>query len=70
MAQPAEAGTPAAGTHRGSGAHRRASVFRNNVVVEQLPAGLTVLDLDGQARELRSLASDRPVVVAFLRHFG
>ena len=35
-----------------------------------LPAGLTVLDLDSEARELRALPEGRPVVIAFLRHFG
>jgi hypothetical protein len=38
--------------------------------VNAIPAGLEVLDLEGRKRELRSLATDRPVLVAFLRHFG
>jgi hypothetical protein len=31
---------------------------------------LTVLDTSGQTVPLASLWADRPVVVAFLRHFG
>ena len=38
--------------------------------MERLPAGLTVLDGDGRAVSLASLADGRPVLVAFLRHFG
>jgi hypothetical protein len=38
--------------------------------VDTIPAGLSVLDLEGEPRELRALATDRPVVLAFLRHFG
>jgi hypothetical protein len=31
---------------------------------------VTVLDLDGRAVPLASLWADRPVVLAFIRHFG
>lgn len=31
---------------------------------------VTVLDLDGQARPLAELWRERPVVLAFVRHFG
>jgi hypothetical protein len=31
---------------------------------------VTVLDLDGRAVPLASLWGDRPVVLAFIRHFG
>jgi len=35
-----------------------------------LPPGLTALDLDGRPVELASFAATRPVLIAFLRHFG
>jgi hypothetical protein len=41
--------------------------------VTQLASDLgaaTVLDLDGRAVPLDSLWRDRPVVLAFVRHFG
>jgi hypothetical protein len=31
---------------------------------------VTVLDLDGRTVPLASLWADRPVVLAFIRHFG
>lgn len=31
---------------------------------------VTVLDLDGRAVPLAALWADRPVVLAFIRHFG
>jgi hypothetical protein len=31
---------------------------------------VTVLDLDGRAMPLAALWADRPVVLAFIRHFG
>jgi hypothetical protein len=31
---------------------------------------VTVLDLEGRAVPLASLWADRPVVLAFIRHFG
>jgi hypothetical protein len=31
---------------------------------------VTVLDLDGRAVPLASLWGDRPIVLAFIRHFG
>lgn len=31
---------------------------------------VTVLDLDGRPVRLASLWADRPVVLAFIRHFG
>ncbi len=37
---------------------------------QTLPAGLTALDLKGRPVELASLAAERPVFFAFLRHFG
>ena len=37
---------------------------------QTLPAGLTALDLVGRPVELASLAAERPVLFAFLRHFG
>ena len=38
--------------------------------IQILPAGLTALDLEGRPVELASLAAERPVLFAFLRHFG
>jgi len=38
--------------------------------VETIPEGLSVLDLDGVERDLRSLPAEKPLLVAFLRHFG
>jgi len=35
-----------------------------------LPPGLTALDLDGRPVKLASFAATRPVLIAFLRHFG
>jgi hypothetical protein len=32
--------------------------------------GMTVLDVDGQVRTLSDAWSDRPVWLAFIRHFG
>jgi hypothetical protein len=33
-------------------------------------AALTVLDMEGRPVPLRSLWTDRPAVLVFLRHFG
>jgi hypothetical protein len=38
--------------------------------VTRLPAGLVAFDLDGRPVKLVDLAAERPVVLAFLRHFG
>lgn len=38
--------------------------------METTLASVTVLDLDGRAVPLASLWADRPVVLAFIRHFG
>ncbi len=36
---------------------------------DQLP-DLTVLDTEGHEVKLRDLAADRPLLLAYLRHFG
>jgi hypothetical protein len=38
--------------------------------MEQLPDGVTVLDLEGRPVELAAIAASGPVLVDFLRHFG
>jgi len=38
-------------------------------MASQLP-DLTVLDTEGQKVNLRDLAAQRPLVIAYLRHFG
>lgn len=40
------------------------------MTLNQQLAKLTALDPDGQPVELGSLWRDRPVVLAFVRHFG
>ena len=47
---------------------RGAGRFYGNV--QEIPAGLTVLDEYGVPVELRSLATAAPVLIGFLRHFG
>lgn len=39
-------------------------------MVEQALGGAKVTDLDGREVELASLWEDRPIVLAFVRHFG
>jgi hypothetical protein len=38
--------------------------------MERLPGGLTALDQEGREVKLATLADERPVLLAFLRHFG
>lgn len=38
--------------------------------MEPMLDDVTVLDLDGNSVPLASLWADRPVVLAFIRHFG
>jgi hypothetical protein len=38
--------------------------------MERLPRGLRALDLEGRPVELVEIAAERPVLFAFLRHFG
>ena len=55
---------------RSSRLTRRREFSPQNGDVDTIPAGLTVLDLEGSPRELVSLPAERPLLVAFLRHFG
>jgi hypothetical protein len=36
----------------------------------RIPSELTMLDLAGRAARVLDLVGDRPVMLAFLRHFG
>lgn len=39
-------------------------------LMDFVPVGITVRDVEGRDVDLRSLAAERPVFAGFLRHFG